>query len=199
MKKIILTLVSIGLLTGLLTGCGKKPAAANSTGSANVTNSAEVKTGETKKESSAGTNTTSTTSTSVPAKYKPEKKEDKFSVVKAENPDGNIVYKTRTTEFEGYYTEIEIAFKDGKMAKVDFAIIDHYKKKFDENYWYVFLKQPIYKEQAINDWNGLVKYMKQLNEKKDLEKVDVIAGATWSYNLLKNAYNKVMNEVNKKS
>jgi major membrane immunogen (membrane-anchored lipoprotein) len=54
---------------------------------------------------------------------------------------------------------------------------------FNENYEKHYQDNPEYLEQCRNDWEGVQIYPKRFFETKDLDKIDAISGATWSYNI----------------
>ena len=49
-----------------------------------------------------------------------------------------------------------------------------------------------YIQQSRNDWNGAQTYPKKLSETQDINKIDAISGATWSYNIFKATVNEAL-------
>jgi Major membrane immunogen, membrane-anchored lipoprotein len=87
---------------------------------------------------------------------------------------------------EPYYGQTTVTIKNGEIVDVDFKIVDKvHNERFDEKYEKHFKGNDEYIQQCRNDWKGVQTYPKQLKKKKDIEKVDAVSGATWSYNLLK--------------
>lgn len=99
--------------------------------------------------------------------------------------DGKFSGKSKSiyTE-EPYYGCTNITIKNGKMTQIDFLVRDSAKHiDFDANYETYFAGNEIYILQCRNDWKGIQKYPDSLLKYQDINKVDAIAGATWSYNL----------------
>ena len=85
---------------------------------------------------------------------------------------------------ETYIGITKLTIKDGVVQNVDFQIVDSLKNEiFDQNYDVHFPDNAEYREQCHKDWQGVLNYPKQLLEKQDLNRVDAVSGATWSYNL----------------
>jgi major membrane immunogen (membrane-anchored lipoprotein) len=87
---------------------------------------------------------------------------------------------------EPYVGQVKIIIKEGKISSVDFSISDTAKKElFDEKYERYFIGNNEYIQQCREDWKGVQTYPAKLIEKQDIDKVDAITGATWSYNIFK--------------
>jgi major membrane immunogen (membrane-anchored lipoprotein) len=85
---------------------------------------------------------------------------------------------------ESFVGVTRLTVKDGHIQNVDFQIIDSLKNEvFDQNYDSHYPDNELYREQCHKDWQGVLNYPKQLLEKQDINKVDAVSGATWSYNL----------------
>ena len=70
------------------------------------------------------------------------------------------------------------------MIKVEFYVRDSSKQEyFDDKYEKYFADNDEYIKQCRNDWKGIQSYPDSLLKYQDLNKVDVISGATWSYNI----------------
>jgi len=87
---------------------------------------------------------------------------------------------------EPYYGHAQIVVENGKIIQVDFTVRDSAKQvKFDEKYEKYFAGNDLYVQQCRNDWKGIQSYPDSLIKYQDLDKVDAISGATWSYNIFK--------------
>ena len=115
--------------------------------------------------------------------------------------DTSIVYKDGFYEGksqshytgEPYWGSAKITIKNGSLAGIDFMIRDSaLHETFDGNYEKHFQGIPEYIQQSRNDWKGVQAYPKKLSEKQDINKVDAISGATWSYNIFKASVNEAL-------
>lgn len=99
------------------------------------------------------------------------------------------VYKGKTQAqytYEPYVGYISITVKNGWPIDADFKIVDTAKNQiFNELYERNFEGNEHYINQCRNDWKGVQTYPNMLMKLQDIEKVDVITGATWSYNFFK--------------
>ena len=87
---------------------------------------------------------------------------------------------------EPYYANNEIIIKDGRIVAVKFFVRDSAKHEtFSEKYERHFTGNDLYVQQCRNDWKGIRSYPDSLLKYQNLDKVDIITGATWSYNLFK--------------
>jgi uncharacterized protein with FMN-binding domain len=90
---------------------------------------------------------------------------------------------------ETYFGVVKVTVKNHQISKIDYKIIDQKTKEiFDQNYgkryigwnsWYVI--------QCKNDWQGVQTYPQKLLSAQNIDQIDAIAGATWSYNLFKDS------------
>jgi major membrane immunogen (membrane-anchored lipoprotein) len=101
--------------------------------------------------------------------------------------DGNYTGTSRAIYTnEPYYGYSKIAIKNGKIIKVEFFVRDSSRHEyFDDKYEKYFAGNNVYIQQCRNDWKGIQSYPDSLLKYQDLDKVDVISGATWSYNIFK--------------
>jgi major membrane immunogen (membrane-anchored lipoprotein) len=89
---------------------------------------------------------------------------------------------------EPYYGYSNITVKKGKIVKVEFFIRDSSKHEiFDDKYERYFAGNDEYIQQCRNDRKGILSYPDSLLKYQDLNKVDAISGATWSYNIFKSS------------
>jgi major membrane immunogen (membrane-anchored lipoprotein) len=87
---------------------------------------------------------------------------------------------------EPYYGFTRIDVNSGKIISVEFFVRDSAKHEtFNDKYEKYFAGNDVYIQQCRNDWKGINSYPDSLLKYQDLSKVDVISGATWSYNIFK--------------
>jgi major membrane immunogen (membrane-anchored lipoprotein) len=99
--------------------------------------------------------------------------------------DGNYNGSSRSVYTdEPYYGYAKIVIENAKIIKVEFRVRDSLKHEyFDDKYEKYFADNEEYIRQCRNDWKGIQSYPDSLLKYQDLNKVDVISGATWSYNI----------------
>lgn len=89
---------------------------------------------------------------------------------------------------ENFWGQVQITIENGKIVDVDFKIIDSTSNEvFDYNYEKHYIGNDLYMQQCRDDWQGVLKYPEKLIKHQSIDDVDVISGATWSYNMLKYA------------
>ena len=101
--------------------------------------------------------------------------------------DGNYngISRAIYTE-EPYYGNAKITIENGKIIKVEFVVRDSAKHEyFDDKYEKYFAGNDEYIRQCRNDWKGINSYPDSLIKYQDIEKLDAISGATWSFNIFK--------------
>jgi major membrane immunogen (membrane-anchored lipoprotein) len=105
----------------------------------------------------------------------------------AKYKDGTYEGKSRAAYVsEPYWGIIRLTLKNGKFTEINFIIRDSsLHETFNEKYEKHFEGNPEYIQQSRNDWKGVQSYPGKLSDKQDINKVDVISGATWSYNIFK--------------
>ncbi len=111
--------------------------------------------------------------------------------------DGEYEGKSALTS-EGYYGKAKVKIRNFKIQDIYFEIFDtaifkeraisKYKNLkellLDESYKEeVYKDMPYYREQTSNELAGMKKYKSELLQKQDIDKVDAISGATWSYQI----------------
>lgn len=90
---------------------------------------------------------------------------------------------------EPYWGRVTVVIKKGIIDNVIFVIRDSaLHETFNAEYAKHFEGNPLYMEQTRNDWKGVLTYPGVLMEKQDIRKVDVITGATWSYNIFRSSF-----------
>jgi major membrane immunogen (membrane-anchored lipoprotein) len=89
---------------------------------------------------------------------------------------------------EPYWGQATLEIKNDKIVKLTFQIVDKDKNEiFGPNYEQHFKDNPEYMQQCRNDLKGIKAYTEKFNQSKKLEQVDAITGATWSYNIFRDA------------
>jgi major membrane immunogen (membrane-anchored lipoprotein) len=112
------------------------------------------------------------------------------------DPDQDKPVKYKNGTYEGqsrfnytdepYWGRVRITLRKGSIKEIHFVIRDSAKHEtFDQKYEKHFEGIPEYIQQCRNDWNGVQTYPKKLLESMDINKLDAISGATWSYNIFK--------------
>ena len=87
---------------------------------------------------------------------------------------------------EPYWGIIKVKIENGAFAGISFMVRDsNLHETFDGSYEKHFEGNQVYIEQCRNDWKGVQSYPERLMESQDIGKVDVVSGATWSYNIFK--------------
>jgi major membrane immunogen (membrane-anchored lipoprotein) len=95
--------------------------------------------------------------------------------------------------YEPYWGKVIITVKNNSVTDVRFGIRDsNLHENFDGNYEKHFTGNETYIQQSRNDWRGVQTYSAKLSEKHDINKVDAVTGATWSYNIFKASVNEAL-------
>lgn len=119
-----------------------------------------------------------------------------FTLIPKQGPYIDGVYKAKSHAqytYEPYVGYITITIKNGWPIDAEFKIVDTAKNElFDERYEKNFEENQHYIDQCRNDLRGVKAYPGILTKAKDIGKVDAITGATWSYNIFKEAANKAL-------
>jgi len=100
---------------------------------------------------------------------------------------------------ENFWGQVQIKIENGKIVDVDFKNIDSSSHEvFDYNYEKHYIGNDLYMQQCRDDWQGVLKYPEKLIKHQNIDDVDVISGATWSYNMLKYATNEALQNAKSK-
>jgi major membrane immunogen (membrane-anchored lipoprotein) len=95
--------------------------------------------------------------------------------------------------YEPYVGSATIEVDKHKIIKVEFQIVDTLANEiFGSDYEKHFPDNELYRQQCRNDWKGIQHYQKELLEKQDIDAVDAVSGATWSYNIFKSSVKKAL-------
>ena len=80
---------------------------------------------------------------------------------------------------------------------IDFFIRDSVlHEPFDSLYEKYFKDNELYIQQCRNDWRGVQSYPKKLMETQNIDKLDAISGATWSYNIFRASVKEALKKTN---
>jgi major membrane immunogen (membrane-anchored lipoprotein) len=101
--------------------------------------------------------------------------------------DGTYAGQSRAKYIgEPYWGSVRLTVKNGLLTDINFVIRDSsLHETFDEKYEKHFEGNPLYIQQSRNDWNGVQTYPKKLSERQDINKLDAVSGATWSFNIFR--------------
>jgi major membrane immunogen (membrane-anchored lipoprotein) len=101
--------------------------------------------------------------------------------------DGNYTGRSQAQYTrEPYVGKVDLCIEKGKIIKVSFTITDtSLNEIFDDKYERHFVGNNLYIQQCRDDWKGVKFYPAKLLETQDIDKVDAVTGATWSYNIFK--------------
>lgn len=108
--------------------------------------------------------------------------------------DGTYTGTSRASyTYEPYWGKVTVTVKNNSVTDVRFGIRDsNLHENFDGNYEKHFTGNEVYIQQSRNDWKGVQTYSAKLSEKHDINKVDAVSGATWSYNIFKASVNEAL-------
>jgi major membrane immunogen (membrane-anchored lipoprotein) len=99
---------------------------------------------------------------------------------------------------EPYWGIARIKIKNGVFSDVNFMIRDSsLHETFNGKYKKHFKGNPVYIKQCRKDWGGVKKYPKKLSKIQDIDKVDAMSGATWSYNIFKASVEEALKNAKK--
>lgn len=90
--------------------------------------------------------------------------------------------------YENFWGKVQLTIKNGKISNVEFQIVDQDKNEiFSETYERHYAGNNYYMEQCRKDWKGIQTYPQLLLEKQNINNLDAITGATWSFNIFKDS------------
>ena len=96
---------------------------------------------------------------------------------------------------EPYVGTATIEIANHKIVNAEFQIVDTLQREvFGSDYDKHFPDNVLYQEQCHNDWKGVQLYPSVLLKKQNIDLVDAITGATWSYNIFKASVKKALNK-----
>jgi major membrane immunogen (membrane-anchored lipoprotein) len=87
---------------------------------------------------------------------------------------------------EPYWGKVRIIIDKGMLTGINFIIRDsNLHETFSKKYKKHFKGNMEYIQQVLNDWKGVKTYPKKLIDSQNINKIDALSGATWSYNIFK--------------
>jgi major membrane immunogen (membrane-anchored lipoprotein) len=87
---------------------------------------------------------------------------------------------------EPLYGSTRITIESGRITRVEFTIRDSSRHEFFNSEYEKYMEgNKLYIQQCRNDWKGVLSYPDSLLKYRDVNKVDAISGATWSYNIFR--------------
>lgn len=108
--------------------------------------------------------------------------------------NGTFEGKSRSYyDSENFWGHVKLQIQDGKIVDVKFGIRDStLHEPVDGKYEAHFVGNQEYIQQSRNDWKGVQDYPKKLLKKQNIEKVDAVSGATWSYNIFRSCVEEAL-------
>jgi len=100
--------------------------------------------------------------------------------------DGNYKGESRASyTAENYWGHVSITVEEDMFTEIDFFIRDSSRHEFVDSMYGVnhYSDNLIYFEQCMNEDKAIKIYPQSLIESQDLDNVDAITGATWSYEI----------------
>lgn len=96
---------------------------------------------------------------------------------------------------EPYIGKVTLEVKNQKIITAKFQITDTLQHEvFGPDYDKHYPDNVMYQEQCHNDWKGVQFYPSELIKKQNIDSVDAVSGATWSYNIFKASVKKALNK-----
>ena len=95
---------------------------------------------------------------------------------------------------EPFWGQVTILVENGKFKKINFEIRDTIlHESVDSMYGVIhYSGNSDYIQQCVNDGNGIKNYPVKLLKTQDINKVDAVSGATWSYNIFKESVKEAL-------
>jgi major membrane immunogen (membrane-anchored lipoprotein) len=87
---------------------------------------------------------------------------------------------------EPYYGSTRVTIENGRITRVEFTIRDSSRHEFFNGEYEKYMEgNEMYIQQCRNDWKGVCSYPDSLLKYQDIDRVDAVSGATWSYNIFR--------------
>jgi len=100
---------------------------------------------------------------------------------------------------EPYWGQVSLEIKNDTISSFTFLIIDKEKNEvFGPDYEKHFKDNALYVDQCRHEVKGIKTYTDAFIKQKNMAQVDAITGATWSYNLFKDALNAALEKAYEK-
>jgi major membrane immunogen (membrane-anchored lipoprotein) len=101
---------------------------------------------------------------------------------------------------EPFWGIVNLAIKNDSITEINFMIRDSsLHETFNGNYEKHYQGDSLYMQQCRNDWKGVQLYPAKLSETNNIEKVDAVSGATWSYNIFRSSVKGALNKATKQT
>ncbi len=98
-------------------------------------------------------------------------------------------------DYEGYSTTAAVSVTANRIVVVNWSIYDERNKRyFDDTYEEVFTGNPVYIQQCRDDRRGMAIYAERLIETQELDSVDCVTHATWTWNKFKTVTGKALKD-----
>jgi major membrane immunogen (membrane-anchored lipoprotein) len=89
---------------------------------------------------------------------------------------------------EPFWGQVTLQIRNDSITLLTFLILDKDKNQvFGPDYEKYFKDNPVYIEQCRNEVKGIKTYTEAFLRTKSMEHLDAVTGATWSYNIFKDA------------
>ncbi|MDD4972101.1 MAG: FMN-binding protein [Paludibacter sp.] len=100
---------------------------------------------------------------------------------------------------EPYWGQVTIEIKNDNVTLLSFQILDKEKNEvFGPDYERHFKDNPEYITQCRNEVKGIKAYTDAFLKTGTIGKIDAITGATWSYNIFRDALNTALDKARNK-
>lgn len=110
----------------------------------------------------------------------------------------NGTYEAKTDAgTEGFHSEATLKISNNKISDVQWKIVDQNGRVFDKTYEEVYPNSALYQQQCRSDYKGAITYSPKLIQTQDIDKVDAVSGATWSYNKFVEVVSKALDKAEK--
>jgi len=94
---------------------------------------------------------------------------------------------------EAFWGKVTLKIKNDEVILLDFKILDKEKNEvFGPKYERHFQFTPYYIKQCRQELKGIKAYTKAFLKTKSMKQVDAITGATWSYDIFRDALNAAL-------
>jgi major membrane immunogen (membrane-anchored lipoprotein) len=89
---------------------------------------------------------------------------------------------------EPYWGQVTLTIKNDSVRLISFQILDKDKNEvFGPDYERYFKDNAMYVDQCRNEVKGIKAYTESFRKTGNVDQVDAITGATWSYNIFRDA------------
>lgn len=100
---------------------------------------------------------------------------------------------------EPFWGQATVEIKNDRIIKLTFQIVDKEKNEvFGPDYEKHFVDNDEYVQQCRNDLKGLKTYTDKFMATQNMQQVDAITGATWSYNIFRDALKVALDKARNK-